>query len=134
MYAFKDIYHTVQTLPEPVQRLRIVSPFDPIARDRVRLRHLFGMEYRIEVYTPAAKRKYGYYVYPVLEGDRFTARIDVSANRETDTLDVRTWWLEPGIRHSTARMKRLHSELVRLARLAGVKNVGDVPLPSAHPV
>lgn len=132
MYAFKDISERVQTLPEPAQRLRIVSPFDPIARDRVRLRHLFGMEYRIEIYTPAAKRKYGYYVYPILEGDRFTARIDVSANKDTNTLDIRAWWLEPGIRHSAARMKRLHSELVRLARLADVSHVGDIPLPIEH--
>ena len=132
-YALKDTIDSIQALPTPSQRLRIVSPFDPIARDRVRLKYLFGMEYRIEIYTPAAKRRYGYYVYPILEGDRFTARIDVSANRETDTLDIRAWWLEPGIQHNNARLKRLHSELVRLARLAGVSHVGKVPLPSAHP-
>lgn len=133
MYAFKDIIQRVQTLPEPAKRLRIVSPFDPIARDRVRMRQLFGMEYRIEIYTPAAKRKYGYYVYPILEADKFTARIDVSANKNTDKLEVRAWWLEPGIRHSAARTKRLQSELVRLARLAGVSGVGDIPLPTTQP-
>jgi len=133
LYAFKDIFRLVQSLPEPAQRLRIVSPFDPIARDRIRLQQLFGMDYRIEIYTPAAKRKYGYYVYPILEADRFTARIDVRANKANNTLDIRAWWLEPGIRHSNSRVKRLRSELARLAKLAGVSQVGEIPSPTPHP-
>lgn len=133
MFALADIPDTLTNLPRPCKRLRILSPFDPLVRDRSRLEKLFGMQYRIEIFTPAAKRKYGYYVYPILEADKLTARIDVRANRKLNTLEVRAWWLEPGVRVSTARSQRLYSELKRLARLAGIEKVSDIPAPSRHP-
>lgn len=130
LYAPPSLTDMLKEIPEPASRLRIVNPFDPVVRNRDRLKMLFGMDYRIEIYTPAAKRKYGYYVYPVLEGDKMTARIDVKADRKSDTLDVRAWWLEPGIKHTESRSRRLHSELKRLASLAGVGNVSVIPKPS----
>jgi uncharacterized protein YcaQ len=114
-------------LGKPSTRLRIVSPFDPVVRDRARLLRLFDFEYRIEIYTPAAKRKYGYYVFPLLEGDRFIGRIDVRANRETDTLETNGWWLEPGVKPSTARIEKLTKELERLSKLAGVSRTARLP-------
>ncbi|MFK7859515.1 MAG: winged helix-turn-helix domain-containing protein [Granulosicoccus sp.] len=132
-YAPASIATTLEALQEPCRRMRIICPFDPIVRDRTRLQQLFGMQYRIEIYTPAAKRQYGYYVYPVLEADKIVARVDLKANRKTDTLDVLAWWLEPGEQNSATRLKRLRSELNRLARLADVNNVSDVPQPSRHP-
>ncbi len=132
-YASVDIESTLTTLARPTQRIRIISPFDPAIRDRDRLKRLFGFDYRIEIYTPAAKRRYGYYVYPMLEGDRLIGRIDVRANRQTDSLDVRAWWLETSVKPSTMRQEKITSELQRLAKLAGVTHVGALPRVSANP-
>ena len=133
MYAPVNIAASLDSLPEPSRRLRIINPFDPVVRDRARLKQLFGMTYRIEIYTPASQRTYGYYIYPILEGDRLCARIDVRANRSSNQLEVAAWWLEPGIRKSNGRKKRLLSELARIARLADVEPPDDLPDPSEHP-
>ena len=109
--------------PEPPPRLRILSPFDPALRDRDRAEFLFGFRYRIEVFVPEPRRVFGYYVFPVLEGDRLTARIDVKAHRDTGALRVKAVWPEPGILLTKARRARLEAELVRLAGLAGCDRV-----------
>src|SRR5436853_3959115 len=79
--AFADIEERLRSAPAPTSRLRLLNPFDPVVRDRGRLERLFGFDYRIEIFVPAAKRRWGYYVYPLLEGDRFVGRIEVKAER-----------------------------------------------------
>ena len=106
--------------PAVTPRLRILSPFDPAFRDRKRAERLFGFHYRIEVFVPEAQRKYGYYVFPVLEGDRIIGRIDAKAFRDEDCLRIRGFWPEAGVRLTLARKAKLEAELVRLARFAGV--------------
>ncbi|MDQ0512782.1 winged helix-turn-helix domain-containing protein [Ancylobacter amanitiformis] len=108
-------------LPSPPARLRVLSPFDPLLRDRNRAERLFGFTYRIEVFVPAEKRVWGYYVFPILEGDRLIGRIDMKADRKAGTLDVRRLWLEPGVRPSAGRLTALDAELARLGRFAGVE-------------
>ena len=76
LFAPADIEARLETLPPPTSRLRIINPFDPVVRDRNRLKRLFGFDYRIEIFVPAAKRRFGYYVFPILEGDRFVGRIE----------------------------------------------------------
>lgn len=105
-------------VPEPPKRLRILSPFDPALRDRKRAERLFGFHYRIEIFVPEPKRRYGYYVFPILEGDRLIGRIDVAARREFGVLQVRALWPEPGIRWGNGRQARLEAELDRLTGLA----------------
>ena len=109
--------------PEPPARVRVLSPFDPLIRDRNRCERLFGFRYRIEIFVPEPKREYGYYVFPLLEGDRLIGRIDMKADRKAGTLDVKRLWLEPGIRPSAGRFERLDAELNRLARFTGVERV-----------
>jgi uncharacterized protein YcaQ len=99
--------------------LRILSPFDPALRDRDRAEFLFGFRYRIEVFVPEARRVYGYYVFPVLEGDRLVGRIDVKAFRDAGALRIRAFWPEAGVRLTRARAAKLEAELHRLAALAG---------------
>jgi uncharacterized protein YcaQ len=68
----------------------ILTPFDPITWNRERASRMFGFDYRIEIYTPAAKRVYGYYSLPILLGDSLAGRIDLKADRKTKTLIVKS--------------------------------------------
>ena len=105
--------------PAPTQRLRILNPFDPAIRDRDRLMRLFGIDYKIEIFVPAAKRKYGYYVYPILEGDRFIGRVEAVASRAKGVLELVKVWPEDGVKWTAPRAKRLDAELERLGRFIG---------------
>jgi uncharacterized protein YcaQ len=107
----------------PTSRLRVLSPFDPALRDRKRAERLFGFEYRIEVFVPEAKRSYGYYVFPILQGDRLVARVDMKAFRDQDVLRVRALWPEAKIRWGAGRIAAFEAELERLKKLAGVSTV-----------
>lgn len=106
------------TLAPAPNRVRILSPFDPALRDRNRAERLFGFFYRIEIFVPEAKRQYGYYVFPILEGERLIGRIDMKANRDSGVLDVTRLWLEPGVNPAKGRLSRLEAELARMARFA----------------
>ncbi len=121
--ARPDIEAALGKLPEPTSRLRVLSPFDPVLRDRARSERIFGFDYRIEIFVPEPKRKYGYYVFPLLEGSRFVGRIDMKAQREHDRLAVKALWLEPRFSLTPARKAKLERELARQARLGGV---GDI--------
>ncbi|WP_353350744.1 crosslink repair DNA glycosylase YcaQ family protein [Aquicoccus sp. SU-CL01552] len=123
VFARPDLEAAASNLPPPPGRMRVLSPFDPALRDRARAARLFGFEYRIEVFVPAARRKYGYYVFPLLEGERIVGRIDMKALRDRDRLNVTALWPENGIRWNGARQARLEAELARVARFAGVSEV-----------
>lgn len=122
-YALASAFDPSIAPPEAPARLRILSPFDPLLRDRARAQRLFGFEYRIEIFVPEAKRRYGYYVFPVLRGEMMVGRIDAKAERQSDKLVVRAFWPEPGIRVSAALLGALEAELDRLRRFAGVGGV-----------
>ncbi|MDJ0760511.1 MAG: crosslink repair DNA glycosylase YcaQ family protein [Woeseiaceae bacterium] len=115
-----DIEGRLKEAPSPTSRLRIINPFDPVIRDRTRLERLFGFDYRVEMFVPAKQRRWGYYVYPLLEGDRFVGRIEVKANRKAGTLTVLNLWPEAKVAWTPSREARLQSELGRLARFVGV--------------
>ena len=120
-YAWANYAEHLHVLPEVPARLRVLSPFDPVIRDRKRLMRLFNYHYRIEVFVPEAKRQYGYYVFPMLEGDNFVGRIDVKHDRATGILGVRGVWMEPKWKMNSGRQKRLESELERVRRFTGAE-------------
>lgn len=118
-----DIEDRIAALKPPTSRLRILNPFDPVIRDRARLNRLFGFDYRVEMFVPAAKRQWGYYVYPILEGDRFVGRIEVKGDRKASVLTVLNHWHEAGARWPASRQAKLDAELQRLARFVGADTV-----------
>lgn len=108
---------------KPTSRLRIISPFDPAIRDRKRTERLFDFSYRIEIFVPEQERQYGYYVFPILEGDRIIGRIDMKAKRDADRLNVKAFWPETRVKFGAQRMAKLEAALSRSARLAAVSSV-----------
>jgi hypothetical protein len=84
---------------EPVpRRVTFLSPFDRLVHDRARAEAVWGFSYRLEMYVPKAKRQYGYYVLPILRGDRIVGRIDVERDRSAKALRVSGVWWEDGVR------------------------------------
>ena len=102
-------------IPRAVDARAIVSPFDPIMWERKWTRAVFGFEYQIEIYVPAPKRIYGYYVLPFLMGDRFAGRVDLKADRKRSRLLVQSSYVEPGFAPA-AVAAALADELRSMAR------------------
>ena len=121
--AFPGLAELAAAAPEPPARLRILSPFDPALRDRKRTERLFGFHYRIEVFVPEAQRRFGYYVFPVMEGARLIGRIDVKCRRSERTLAISAFWPEQDIKMGRGRLARLEAELDRLGRFTDCPNL-----------
>lgn len=108
--------------PRRVHGEALVAPFDPLVFDRDRLAQVFGVHYRIGLYTPKEQRVHGYYVYPFVMDEHFAARVDLKADRKAGQLVVKSAWLEAGAPpDETAR--RLSGELHRMAGWLGLSSL-----------
>ena len=116
------LVHPEARLPRSVDALTVLSPFDPIVWNRARAARLWDFDYRIEIYVPASKRTYGYYVLPVLDGEELVARLDVKTDRASGVLRVQGAYAEPGV-VGGALAERLRPHLHDLARFVGVSDV-----------
>jgi uncharacterized protein YcaQ len=100
------------------RRVTFLSPFDRLIHDRARAEALWGFHYRLEMYVPKAKREYGYYVLPILRGDRLVGRIEPVLDRRARTLHVNGVWWEDG-------PVPLEKPLASLARWLGAEQVSS---------
>ena len=104
--------HEEAKRPRKIEARALLAPFDPLVFERARLEELFGVHFRIEIYTPKAKRKYGYYVLPFLLNEGIVARVDLKADRDNSALLVRGAFAEVDAPPETAAELAAELELM----------------------
>ena len=109
-------------IPRAIAATALLSPFDPLVWRRERAERLFDFHYRIEIYTPAAKRQYGYYCLPFLLGDSIAGRLDLKADRSARLLRVEAAHIEPGVDAGRA-CAAMATELQRMAQWLGLDGI-----------
>jgi len=112
--------HRAARSPRKIAGESLLSPFDPVTWFRPRAKRLFDFDYRIEIYVPAAKRRWGYYVLPFRQGDCITARVDLKADRQDATLIVQNAHLEASADQSKT-VESLAKELREIAAWLGLE-------------
>lgn len=113
--------HKLELLEKPLSRnkAKILSPFDNLLIQRRRMKVLFDFDYQIECYVPAAKRKYGYFVLPILWDGRLVARMDCKAERKTSILHILSLSLESGLKPADPFFQSLEKELESFMKFNG---------------
>ncbi len=105
---------------------RILAPLDNMLWDRRMISELFGFDYRWEVYKPQAERKYGYYVLPVLYGDRFIGRFEPFYDKKSRTLVIKNWWWENCVKQTKAIQHALEKCFMRFADYLGATGIDQL--------
>ncbi|HEV2680680.1 MAG TPA: crosslink repair DNA glycosylase YcaQ family protein [Rhodanobacter sp.] len=101
----------------------LLSPFDPLVWDRARTLAMFDFEYTIECYTPAAKRRYGYFVLPILHRGRLVGRLDAKAHRGDGVFEIKSLFLEPGVAPTPVLVQAIAQAMTDTARWHGTPDI-----------
>lgn len=112
--------HAEARIPRRIETAAVLSPFDPMVWERERALRMFGFDYRIEIYTPAPKRIYGYYTLPLLIDDQLVGRIDLKADRQNKALRVQSAWRQE---HHSVDLDRTAALLRETAAWQGLDDV-----------
>jgi uncharacterized protein YcaQ len=121
-YALPDHLETLDDLPEP-HGTTLICPFDSLLWQRDRAEELLNFRYRIEIYTPARKREYGYYVLPILHEGRLVGRLDPKLHRGRGTLEIKSIHLEPDFKRGRQLERGLASALDDLRQFVGAERI-----------
>ena len=124
--------HKDARFPRRIEARALLAPFDPVVFERTRTEKLFNFRYRIEIYTPAEKRQYGYYVLPFLLSDQIVARVDLRADRPASVLRVHAAYAEAGAPPETAA--QLFEELKQMQAWLGLETIEVTPAGDLGPV
>lgn len=134
MWLHRDVMMLLESSPGgklAASHSAVLSPFDPVVWDRKRAEQLFNFTYRLECYTPAAKRQYGYFVLPLLHQGRLVGRMDSKMHRKTGILEIITLWLEEGVKVTSGLEKGLKRAIDEFALWQGATRVSCGRLPAA---
>jgi len=118
-YIHKDLlklYESIISGSTISNRTVILSPFDPLLWDRTRLKTLFGFDFRLECYLPALKRKFGYWLLPILHHDTIIGKMDVKADRKNKVLEIKSLFLEDGVMVNDELLDGLSGTILHFAK------------------
>ncbi len=116
----------------PQARMELIAPLDNMIWDRKLIQALFGFSYKWEIYTPVIQRKYGYYVLPILSGDRFIGRTEIVCDKKNDTLTIKAVWFEPEVKVTKSLKKALHGCFVKFMEFHGLHLLNNSAEMSSH--
>ncbi|QKJ86612.1 winged helix-turn-helix domain-containing protein [Paramixta manurensis] len=125
-------HRLVAQLEKPLKasHTTLLSPFDPVVWDRRRALELFNFDYRLECYTPEPKRKYGYFVLPILHRGALKGRLDAKMLRKEKTLLIKNLWLEDKVKVSASLLNDMRRALARFAQWQGAESIVFEHLPA----
>ena len=117
-YIIKDYKNYIQDIE---QKITFIAPLDNLIWDRALIKDVFDFEYTWEVYTPVIKRKYGYYVLPMIQGHDFIGRIEFKKQRKNEKLEVINMWLQPNIKLTKTLQSKIDSAINRFSKYLDIK-------------
>ncbi|MGJ0481348.1 winged helix-turn-helix domain-containing protein [Pantoea agglomerans] len=130
MWLHRDYLPLLET-PLQATHSTLLSPFDPVVWDRKRARELFNFDYRIECYTPEEKRKFGYFVLPILHRGQIKGRLDARMLRQVKQLEIKNIWLEEKTRITARFVADIRRAIERFAAWQGAESVAILQAPDA---
>lgn len=130
MWLHRDLLPLLET-PLQATHSALLSPFDPVVWDRKRALALFGFDYRIECYTPAEKRKFGYFVLPILHRGEIKGRLDARMLRQARQLEIKNIWLEAETRVTARFVTDIRRAIERFAAWQGAESVTLLQAPDS---
>ena len=133
MWLHRDLHAVLESAPGgklTASHSAVLSPFDPVVWDRKRAEQLFNFSYRLECYTPAPKRQYGYFVLPLLHQGKLVGRMDSKLHRKGGVLEIFSLWLEEGVKVTAGLESGLQRAINDFARWQGAEEVVLRQLPA----
>ena len=122
-FALPDLSKRIARLPDPPAGIRLLSPFDPVLRDRARAKRLFNFDFRFEGFVPAGQRKHGYYAMGILDGEDFVGRVAPKFDRREGMLRVPPVTWEAGVKPTRKRVAAFQEGAEKLAEWIGARSV-----------